>query len=93
MATFHAFRIQSRRFIVRAANNGISGFIDCYGRAYKILDENGKTAGARGFATEKIMPSNAKTFYTRFGDLFVYLNLCYLNIILIITVISVKKKL
>jgi len=90
--THSVFRaVENRRFIVRAANNGISGFIDSYGRAYKILDENGKTSGAQGFATEKITPYNIKTFYTRFGDLFVYTNIIYLFVLSILYTQRLKK--
>ncbi|MDD5454275.1 MAG: apolipoprotein N-acyltransferase [Candidatus Ratteibacteria bacterium] len=89
--THSVFRaVENRRPVVRAANNGISGFIDSYGRPVKILNEDGKAAGARGFTAEKIMPSDAETFYTRFGDLFVYINVFYL---LVILSINAKKKL
>jgi apolipoprotein N-acyltransferase len=83
--THSVFRaVENRRPIVRAANNGISGFIDSYGRPMKILNENGKAAGIRGYATSEFLPSSDKTFYTRFGNLFVYLNILYLGIVLII---------
>ena len=83
--THSVFRaVENRRPIVRAANNGISGFIDSYGRPIKILDENGKAVGVRGFATNQITPSSTKTFYTRFGDLFVYINILYLAVVLMI---------
>lgn len=73
--------VENRRPVVRAANNGISGFIDSYGRPIKILDENGKTVGVRGFVNSTISPSSNKTIYTRFGDLFVYINILYLVVL------------
>ncbi len=83
--THSVFRaVENRRPVVRAANNGISGFIDSYGRPVKILNEKGKATGIRGYATSEILPSSDKTLYTRFGDLFTYLNIIYLGIVLII---------
>jgi apolipoprotein N-acyltransferase len=92
--THSIFRaIENRRPIVRAANNGVSGFIDCYGRPFKILRENGKILGVRGYATAQIISSDKKTFYTRFGDLFVYINIIYLVVLLIIMMKKDSKKL
>lgn len=88
--THSVFRaVENRRPIVRAANNGVSGFIDSYGRPTKILNENGKAVGVREFATGEILPSSTKTFYTRFGDLFVYINILYLGIVV---GVIIKKK-
>ncbi len=88
--THSVFRaVENRRPIVRAANNGVSGFIDSFGRPTKILNENGKAVGVREFATGEIIPSSIKTFYTRFGDLFVYLNIVYMGIVV---GVIIKKK-
>jgi apolipoprotein N-acyltransferase len=92
--THSVFRaVENRRPVVRAANNGISGFIDSYGRPIKILDENGRAVGIRGYATSQISPSFTNTFYTRFGDLFVYLNIFYLSVVLMIILKKNMKKL
>lgn len=66
MATFRA--IENRVFIARAANTGISGFIDPAGRIIK----------QSGLFTEETLVGNIrlsrkKTFYTRYGDLFALL--------------------
>jgi len=64
-----AFRaVENRVFVARAANTGISGFIDPKG---KILDEG-------GIFTEEaisgvIRLSNIKTFYTLYGDVFAWI--------------------
>ncbi|MCX7794125.1 MAG: apolipoprotein N-acyltransferase [Thermodesulfovibrionales bacterium] len=65
MAVFRA--IENRKPVIRAANTGISGFIDSKGRiiAQTPLFE-------RLGITMDIGLSDKKTFYTRFGDLFVY---------------------
>lgn len=66
MATFRA--IENRVFIARAANTGISAFIDPAGRIIK----------QSGLFTEEtlvgsIRLSRKKTFYTQYGDLFALL--------------------
>ena len=92
--THSVFRaVENRRPVIRAANNGVSGFIDSYGRPTKVLNDGVKTVGARGFAAAEITPSYYKTFYTRFGNLFVYLNILYLALISIITIKRGMKKL
>ncbi len=63
MAVFRA--IENRKPIVRAANTGISGFIDSNG---KILLQS--ALFDRQVLTHTIKTDSAMTFYTRFGDLF-----------------------
>jgi apolipoprotein N-acyltransferase len=65
MATFRA--VENRVFVVRAANTGITGFIDPRG---KILKQG-------GIFTEEAMNgmirlSKDKTFYTLYGDVFAW---------------------
>jgi apolipoprotein N-acyltransferase len=66
MATFRA--IENRVFIARAANTGISAFID----------PKGKIVGQGGIFTEEAMNgtirlSKKKTFYTLYGDVFAWI--------------------
>jgi len=63
MTVFRA--VENRRALARAANTGISGFIDPAGRilaSTALLEE--------AVATELLPLIQRKTFYTRFGDLF-----------------------
>ena len=63
MTVFRA--VENRRALARAANTGISGFIDPVGRiltSTALLEE--------AVATESLPLLQRKTFYTRFGDLF-----------------------
>jgi len=61
-----AFRaVETRRFVVRAATSGISGFIDPLGRPFALL-----AAGTRGVTTAAIAPRRDQTFYARYGDCF-----------------------
>jgi apolipoprotein N-acyltransferase len=61
--------IENGRYLVRAANTGISGIVDPYGRvvAQSRLFEPAVVAGTVSYRTEK-------TVYTRIGDLFAYLS-------------------
>jgi apolipoprotein N-acyltransferase len=65
MAVFRA--VENRVPIARAANTGISGFIDSKG---KILETSGIFTEA--YLTRKLTPGTERTLYTRYGDLFSY---------------------
>lgn len=65
-AVFRA--IENRRPVVRCANTGVSTFIDAWGR------KSGTTGIFHpAVLTQGVSPRNAKTFYTRYGDLFAQL--------------------
>jgi apolipoprotein N-acyltransferase len=63
MAVFRA--IENRKPLVRAANTGISGFVDSNGR---ILVQTGLFD--RQVLTYTLKTDSSMTFYTKFGDLF-----------------------
>ena len=65
MAVFRA--VENRVPIARAANTGISGFIDAKGR---VLSASG--IFTETYLTQTLVPGNTKTFYTRYGDIFSY---------------------
>jgi apolipoprotein N-acyltransferase len=60
--------VENRVPIARAANTGISGFIDAKGN---ILQTSGIFVEADLMQT--LAPGGTKTFYTRYGDIFSYL--------------------
>ena len=66
MAVFRA--VENRVPVARAANTGISGFIDAKGR---ILQTSGIFVEAN--LMQALAPGSTKTFYTRYGDIFSYL--------------------
>lgn len=65
MAVFRA--VENRVPVARAANTGISGFIDSRGR---ILETSGIFTEA--YLTHKLEPGTERSLYTRYGDLFSY---------------------
>ncbi|MBM4129117.1 MAG: apolipoprotein N-acyltransferase, partial [Nitrospira sp.] len=84
MAVFRA--IENRKPVVRAANTGVSGFIDSNG---KILS---KTAlFYRVVLTEDIKTDRTKTFYTRYGDLFSYICIVF-SILLLADIIGKVRR-
>ena len=57
--------IENRVPFARAANTGISGFIDAYGRVTKSAPLFVEAA-----LSEQLHPANRRTLYTRYGDFF-----------------------
>ncbi len=70
MSIFRA--VENRKPLVRAANTGISGFIDATG---KVLKKTGLFKET--YITDDILINNDISFYTRFGDLFSFLNIIF----------------
>ncbi len=70
MAVFRA--VENRKPLVRAANTGISGFIDATGRVLKTTGLFKET-----YITDNIMINDNISFYTRFGDMFSFLNIIF----------------
>jgi apolipoprotein N-acyltransferase len=74
MSVFRA--VENRRAIARSANTGVSGFIDPYGRIVtRVNDVNRKELFVDGYATMAVPLTQEQTFYTRYGDVWAYVNL------------------
>ncbi len=83
MAVFRA--VENRRSLVRAANTGISGFIDPAGRI------KGKTQLFQEDVMARSMPIiTLKSFYTRFGDVFAVM--CLISALCILMLNFAKRK-
>lgn len=82
MAVFRA--VENRVPVARAANTGISGFIDSRG---SILETSGIFTEA--YLTRALTPGTTKTPYTRYGDLFSYA--CVLASLIMLALPSKKK--
>jgi len=55
--------IETRRYILRAANSGISAFIDPLGNSFQKTKYETRTA-----IIQMVYPNNEITFYTKYGD-------------------------
>jgi apolipoprotein N-acyltransferase len=77
MAAFRA--VENRVYIVRAANTGISAIVDPTG---KIVSKTGLFE--QGILNETVKFIRLKTFYSMYGDLFVYI--CIVFMLAILTV-------
>lgn len=80
--------IENRRFLVRAANTGISGVVDPYGR---ILMQTRLFAPAE--FTAQVRWVEETTFYTRHGDVLVYVSILVSVIVLFIPWRKVQRRL
>lgn len=80
--SFSVFRaVENKRAVVRAANTGISCFISPCGKVYSgVCDDSGKKTFIEGIDTKDIVLSNQKTFYSKFGDVFVLLSMLFFAI-------------
>lgn len=78
--------VENRKPLIRAANTGISGFIDSNGRIISKTSLFKKT-----FLTIDIKTDNTITFYTKYGDLFVYICIVFSIIFLADTVGKVRR--
>jgi len=65
--------VENRTNVLRAANTGLSCFIDQKGRITGRVARNGRDLFVDGFGIQEIVLSRARTFYTKYGDLFAYM--------------------
>lgn len=64
--------VENRVNVVRAANTGLSCFIDQKGRIVSAVGSDGKNLFVNGFSAHEITLTPTRTFYTMFGDVFAY---------------------
>ena len=68
--------VENRVFVVRCANTGVSCFVDPYGRIVdRVKDSTGNDLFVRGILTGTVIPMEAKTSYTRYGDWLVWVSM------------------
>ena len=71
MTVFRA--VENHVAIARAENTGISAFIGPDGRILGRIERGGKNLFVEGFLTQDVPLRSDLTFYTRYGDLFVWI--------------------
>ncbi|MBD3380538.1 MAG: apolipoprotein N-acyltransferase [Candidatus Omnitrophica bacterium] len=82
--------VENRVPVVRAANTGISGFIDPIGEVYSRVYREGKDIFVEGYDTENIYIYPGGSLYTLYGDIFVYF--CAVMMLLIITLEALRLR-
>jgi apolipoprotein N-acyltransferase len=74
--------VENRVNVIRAANTGLSCFIDQKGRIISRVSDGNRDLFVDGFKTQEIVISRVRTVYTIYGDVFAYI--CLLATILYI---------
>jgi apolipoprotein N-acyltransferase len=69
--------VENRVNVIRAANTGLSCFIDQKGRVVAMAGSGGKHIFVDGVSTHDITLTPTRTFYTVYGDVFVFLAMLY----------------
>lgn len=67
--------VENRVNIIRAANTGISSFIDPSGKVISKVSSGGKDTFVEGYKTCFLEIEKRRTIYTNFGDVFVMISL------------------
>lgn len=77
--------VENRVSVVRSANTGLSCFISPTGRIIsRVQDKNGEDIFVSGHRTEDMaISSYGRTFYTRHGDIFVWLCAIYILVVIL----------
>ncbi len=64
--------VENRVPVIRAANTGISCFVDSTGKVLSSVEAEGKEVLVSGFATSNVDIYAGRSVYTVYGDIFVY---------------------
>ncbi len=90
MTLFRA--VENRVSIARAANTGISCFIDPYGRIIAKVQEGDMDTFVEGYLTREIPLSRDKSFYTTHGYVFIYVVLCLALVMIAFSLVRPKRE-
>ena len=93
LAAINIFRaVENRTYVARAANTGISCYIDPFGRIYGRVKNANKDIFVDGYLTEEIRHSDTKTFYTFYGDVFVYIILGITFVMVLLSIFRIPAR-
>jgi len=89
-AVFQA--VANRRDLVRVSNTGISCFVDTTGRVYdSVRDDHGDQVFVEGHIVNYVTLRTQKSFYTRYGDVFVCLCMMAVGLAFILRMVVARK--
>jgi apolipoprotein N-acyltransferase len=84
--------VENRVAVVRSAPTGISAFISPHGEIIeRVHDSQGKDLFVAGYLVRDVPLSNNKTFYTLYGDIFVYVVACSLGMIILGSLVRSRR--
>ena len=83
--------VENRVPVIRAANTGISCFIDPTGKIVSGVSEDGREIFVRGYDTATVKVAAIRSYYTLYGDTFVYFSGFLLILLLISETLSMKS--
>jgi apolipoprotein N-acyltransferase len=77
IAAISVFRaVENSISIARSANTGISCFINPHGKIVgRVHDHNNNCTFVEGYLTKEVPLTYKRTFYTMYGDVFMYMNI------------------
>lgn len=76
--------VENRVYVIRAANTGISCFIDDKGKAYAtVRDARGKPTFVTGYQVRYVAKTGRGGLYTKIGDVFAFICIFYVMIMMI----------
>ena len=87
-STFRA--VENRVNVVRAANTGLSCFMDQKGEMAASVESGGRKIFVGGFSVHEIVLTKTRTFYTVYGDIFAFACIC-LTLIYLLSIAVMKK--
>ena len=91
MLAISVFRaVENRVSVARAANTGISCFIDPFGKIITKVQNNNRDTLVEGYITREIHLSRQRTFYTRYGDVFACIALFITSIVIVLTFLKAE---
>jgi len=82
--------VENRVPMIRAANTGISCFIDSTGKILKVAKKNGKEIFVSAFLADYINMYVGRVYYTTYGDVFMLF--CGVVLILLVGIEKILKK-
>jgi apolipoprotein N-acyltransferase len=92
MLAISVFRaVENRVSVARAANTGISCFIDPFGKIIGRVQNKNRDTLVEGYITGEIPLSRQGTFYTRHGDIFACIALFITSIVIILTFLKAQR--
>lgn len=84
--------VENRVPVVRAANTGVSCFVDSTGEVLSRVKLGGKDTFVGGVKTDSVRVSGVKSFYTRHGDVFAFFCGFMVTLVFFIEMFLTKKE-